>query len=130
MRPILLLALAFFCLGAAADTFIYKWKDDKGVTHFSESPPPNVNAEKVGIKVDRTPTAIAQSQAAAQKSVDDKERIRRAAACKAALAQITMLRSQPLAPVASDNGQHTVARDYRSEAKVSEYQMTMRRNCD
>ena len=33
------------CLGAAAE--VYKWVDEKGVTHYSESPPPDRKATRV-----------------------------------------------------------------------------------
>lgn len=45
----LLLSLALVPLAAAAQT-IYKWVDEKGVTHFSESPPPDGKATKVEVK--------------------------------------------------------------------------------
>lgn len=45
----LLLSLALLPLAATAQT-IYKWVDEKGVTHFSESPPPDGKATKVEVK--------------------------------------------------------------------------------
>lgn len=47
-RPI---ALAFAaCLPALAAAQMYKWVDEKGVTHYSESPPPTGKSETVPIK--------------------------------------------------------------------------------
>ena len=44
-RVFLMLALALAAATAAAQ--IYKWVDEKGVTHYSESPPPDKKATKV-----------------------------------------------------------------------------------
>jgi hypothetical protein len=41
--------LALVALGAMAQP-MYKWVDEKGVTHFSESPPPDGKATKVEVK--------------------------------------------------------------------------------
>jgi hypothetical protein len=43
---LLLLPLAF----AAMPQAMYKWVDDKGVTHYSETPPPDGKAQKVEVK--------------------------------------------------------------------------------
>lgn len=45
----MLLALALIALAAMAQP-MYKWVDEKGVTHFSESPPPDGKATKVEVK--------------------------------------------------------------------------------
>ena len=44
-RIVFLVALALAATTAAAQ--IYKWVDEKGVTHYSESPPPDKKATKV-----------------------------------------------------------------------------------
>jgi len=47
--PVLLFALAATPLAHAQK--MYKWKDEKGVTHFSENPPPDGRqAEKIEVK--------------------------------------------------------------------------------
>jgi len=48
MIRILLVALLLAPLCAAAE--MYKWVDEKGVTHYSESPPPDGKGGKVDIK--------------------------------------------------------------------------------
>jgi len=45
----MLLSLALIPLAAMAQQ-MYKWVDEKGVTHFSESPPPDGKATKVEVK--------------------------------------------------------------------------------
>ena len=44
-----LLVLLLLPFAAAAQT-MYKWVDEKGVTHFSESPPPDGKAAKIEVK--------------------------------------------------------------------------------
>lgn len=48
-RPAFLL-LALLCLGTAGAQ-VYKWKDDKGVTHYSDQPPPPSTPAKVKVEV-------------------------------------------------------------------------------
>jgi hypothetical protein len=53
----LLLVVVLAPLTAAAQA-MYKWVDEKGVTHFSESPPPDGKATKIEVK----PPPAAQSR--------------------------------------------------------------------
>jgi hypothetical protein len=48
MRRIALLSLAMLALGAGAQ--VYKWVDEKGVSHYSEIPPPDGRAAKIDVK--------------------------------------------------------------------------------
>lgn len=54
----LVLVAAFAALGAGAQT-MYKWVDEKGVTHFSETPPPDARMDKKATKV--TPKVVPPS---------------------------------------------------------------------
>ena len=49
MRTLAIAALLALPLAAAAQT-LYKWVDEKGVTHYSETPPPKGAASKVEIR--------------------------------------------------------------------------------
>ncbi len=42
--------LAFLALVAPTAHAVYKWVDEKGVTHYSESPPPDGKAQKIEVK--------------------------------------------------------------------------------
>lgn len=46
----LALALALCCAGTASATEVYRWTDDKGVTHYSDTPPANKNYERVNVR--------------------------------------------------------------------------------
>ncbi|MGO4378306.1 glutaredoxin family protein [Pseudoduganella sp. RAF53_2] len=41
--------LVLLCAAAAAQAQMYKWKDDKGVTHYTDTPPP-ASAKKAEVK--------------------------------------------------------------------------------
>lgn len=47
MNPRLLLALGLLLCAAPSSAQMYKWVDDKGVTHYSESPPPGRKAQQI-----------------------------------------------------------------------------------
>jgi Domain of unknown function (DUF4124) len=130
MRPILFLALALLSLAASAQQ-IWKWTDEKGVIHYSENPPPNVNATKSNIKSDRPTEASVNAAQSAQRAQDDKIKAQRKAACKAGLAQVTAAQSQPRASMIDpNNGQRVYLSDAKSEARAQDARTQMRKNCD
>lgn len=47
MNPRVLLAMGLLLCAAPSSAQMYKWVDDKGVTHYSESPPPGRKAQQV-----------------------------------------------------------------------------------
>ena len=48
-KKILLFALSFFALVAVGAT-LYKWQDDHGVTHYSETPPSDRKAKAISLQ--------------------------------------------------------------------------------
>ena len=63
-----LLALALFVATSAADAAIYKWVDDKGVTHYSEQPPPGKKKpEPVPIRSQPAPATSQGTQGTADR---------------------------------------------------------------
>lgn len=55
MKTIAWIAVAFASLAASLPAAVhagtmYKWVDEKGVTHFSEDPPPDGKAQKIDVK--------------------------------------------------------------------------------
>ena len=67
VRACVLLLLATACSVALADK-VYQWKDAKGVTHYSDSPPPGQQYKDR--RIDRSGAAT-QEVAPAGKSVED-----------------------------------------------------------
>jgi Domain of unknown function (DUF4124) len=128
MKYILFATLAALSLAVSAQQ-IYKWTDDKGVTHYGQTPPANVKATVAGIKVDHAP-ASANAAVAAQRAPEDKAKAQRAAACRSGLAQITAIQSQRQTYQSDGKGNRVVLRDAAAEARVREAQIQMRKNCD
>jgi len=84
MRAAILLAgvLILGIMSSASGEVIYKWIDADGVTHFSEVPPPGVNAERTTVRTRHTnrqalqariDTTAAQNAAAATRKQQEKE---------------------------------------------------------
>lgn len=44
------LAFAVMCLPLVALAQVYKWVDDKGVTHYDASPPPNAKSREIQVR--------------------------------------------------------------------------------
>ena len=57
MNPRLLLAMGLLLCAAPSSAQMYKWVDDKGVTHYSESPPPGRKAQQVQTTPSPSPPA-------------------------------------------------------------------------
>ena len=49
-RLAIVLAALMLSAGRAQAGTMYKWVDEKGVTHFSEDPPPDGKAQKIDVK--------------------------------------------------------------------------------
>lgn len=63
-------ALTICCAGANAQQTVYKWVDEDGVVHFSDSPPDQSNsAETETISIPRSPPAPVSAQPAARPPV-------------------------------------------------------------
>lgn len=84
MRAAVLLTgvLMLGIMSSASGEVIYKWVDNAGVTHFSEAPPPGVNAEPTSIRTRytnrqalqaRLDTTAAQNAAVATRKQHEKE---------------------------------------------------------
>jgi len=134
----LALALLVAALPAAAQT-MYKWVDEKGVTHFSEHPPADAKLEKKASKV--TPKVTPPSSAGAydpnawkskdaearkrgvergqQEQVDARDAAKRAEACERARSRLGML--QTSAPIFRTNpdGSRTYMEDKTREAEIA-----------
>lgn len=61
-KPILILLLACSFVASQAGAAIYKWVDEKGITHYSESPPSSQKAQEVKTAPASTPAGNAKSQ--------------------------------------------------------------------
>jgi hypothetical protein len=86
-----LLVIAFALLAAAAGAAdVYRWVDAEGKVHFSDSPPPGVAAEKLGIKsapTDPTAVDLAESERQVRENHEEADAIVAANAGKEAAAK-------------------------------------------
>ena len=132
------LGMLVAALPAAAQT-MYKWVDEKGVTHFSEHPPADAKNEKKATKV--TPKVIPPSNSGAydpnawkgkeaearkrqvsrgqQEQADAKDAAKQAEACERARGRLSML--QTTAPIFRTNpdGSRTYMEDKTREAEMA-----------
>ena len=95
MRPIFTAALAVFALAIAAPAGaqIYKWKDAKGVTHYSESPPAKGTYTTHAAPTPSAPATQPTATAEANKSADPR--------CNTARGNLAMLQGK--SPVQRDS---------------------------
>jgi hypothetical protein len=140
-RTLLASCIALVGLAAVAPATaqsVYSWKDDKGVTHYSDAPPPKGAVTKREVKAP-TPTttapvtakvepkdakagdAKAEEQAAAAKAQVEKALAIRAANCKTAQGNLAMLSSAT--PVGIDNnGDGKIDTEYNPEQRAQQTQ--------
>jgi hypothetical protein len=69
--PAAALACALALALTAGAESVYKWVDDKGVTHFSQTPPDSSNAQKLEVR--STPASPASDAAAPDAKAQDAE---------------------------------------------------------
>ena len=135
----LALALVFLLPALAAGQTMYKWVDEKGVTHFSQEPPPDAKTEKKATKVTPKVTppsgggaydpnawkskdaearkrGVERGQAAQAEAKDDASR---AEACERARNRLALL--QTTAPIFKTNpdGSRTYMEDKTREAEMA-----------
>lgn len=142
------LAALLAVLPAAAQT-MYKWVDEKGVTHFSQEPPPDAKSEKKAIKVTPKvtppsgggaydPNAWKAKDAEAKKrgvergqqaQADAKDDAQKAQACDRARSRLEFLRH--VGPIFHTNpdGTRTYMEDKAREAEVARAKEVEARAC-
>lgn len=74
MRAIFLLILA--CLWTAASAQVYTWRDASGKVHYSDTPPPGVDAKEMrgGVQTGTTPASEAPGRSMAEQEVQFRKR--------------------------------------------------------
>lgn len=73
MNPRLILSLGLLLCAAPSSAGLYKWVDDKGVTHYSENPPPGRKAQQIQTTPSTSPST-APNPAEPASTWSDKER--------------------------------------------------------
>ncbi len=74
MRAIFLLILA--CVWATASAQVYTWRDASGKVHYSDTPPPGVDAKKMraGTQPGATPASGAPGRSVAEQDMEFRKR--------------------------------------------------------
>ncbi|HEX3098222.1 MAG TPA: DUF4124 domain-containing protein [Usitatibacter sp.] len=72
IRRILVAMLVLACGSAGAA--LYKWVDEKGVTHYTEEPPPDRKATKIEIRKEGPPAKADQPESWKDKEVEFRRR--------------------------------------------------------
>ena len=144
----LALACAFAALGAGAQT-MYKWVDEKGVTHFSEQPPADAKSEQKATKV--TPKVTPPSSGGAydpnawkskeaeakkrsvergqQEQAEAKDAAKRAEQCDRARARVAFLKDVNLLFRTNPDGTRTYLEDKQSDAEIAQAQQVVNETC-
>ena len=134
------------CVPAFAQA-VYTWKDDKGVTHYSDSPPP-AGAKKKNVRTSADPVPSAKpvaevkaadaadaaakpDNAAQQAAAQEQQAKQRDQACKQAQANIAVLNSQAGVTVDRDgDGKADAVLDTKQRAQeVQAMQAVASANC-
>lgn len=143
MRTVLLL----LCLAAfsASGQTMYKWVDEKGVTHFSQDPPPegNKNAQKIEVKPiqsDRPPAdnwrqremeskQMRAKQGAAEEGARQREEAQRGQACRAAQRKADAMRNYARVFRLDEKGERVYYDDKQRESELADAQRDIAKYC-
>lgn len=152
MRSIFWLsALAFACSLSAQAAQVYKWTDDKGVTHFSAQPPEGQKANEVDVKVApqingggsaptyKLPNGAQQpsvSNDAQQQELERKvkaqvreDQAKVQAYCDQSRQNLAQLRNNPRVMVQSGRGETRRLTEEEREQRAAEIQLSIEQNC-
>jgi hypothetical protein len=139
----LLAALVLLPLGAAAQT-MYKWVDDKGVTHYSETAPPDVKAKPVDVtptgkaapasddwrrkeEESRQRKAVKDSQEGEVKRREDADRGRR---CRYAQSELDLMKNSRRVYHLDAKGERVYVDDGDRPVLIEKWTAEVRKNCD
>ncbi|WP_232420198.1 DUF4124 domain-containing protein [Nitrosococcus watsonii] len=150
--PIFLLltfiAMLFMSLAVpiAADS-AYKWVDEKGVTHYSQRPPPDretkkmasppapdklkMPAESLNMRLERLEQEqAARERAAKQQAQEEKQQAARKHNCEAARKNLTLYKGNPRLRIGDSSGNYTRLNEKERHAHITEAKQQIEENCD
>ncbi len=150
MRAVLFALLSSLSFALCAEG-IYKWVDDKGVTHYSESPPDEASgkkATKVDIKApppsdagkvyDWKAKELESRSQGVQKGQEERQKAEaeaklaaeRKQKCRAAMGQVSFYQQQVPVYTLNDRGERVYVEDDDRSKKIEDAQERMRKFCD
>jgi hypothetical protein len=146
LRALLVLFLAAVIPDVAA---VYKWVDEKGVTHYTEEPPPDRKATKVEIKPSAPTSRGADSPddwkqreyefrknrldkekaEATEKQKTERDAAGRRNRCLRARHALDILQSRPVYRI-NERGERVFIEDKERAKETEEWREIARENCD
>jgi len=152
MRPIFWLsALAFACSLSVQAAQVYKWTDDKGVTHFSAQPPDGQKVNEVDVKVApqingggsaptyKMPNGAQQPSVSNDTQQQELERKVKAqvredqakvqAYCDQSRQNLAQLRNNPRVMVQAGRGETRRLTEEERQQRLAETQLSIEQNC-
>ncbi len=145
MRPSVVLLAALLFSSVALSQTMYKWVDEKGVTHFSETPPPDgkADAKKIQVKpvgeekprVDNWKEREQQSRQsrAKQDVADEAQRMKdqqgRAQRCRTAQRQVDIYRNSGVVFQLNDKGERVFLEESQRNSELKRWEEMVRDNC-
>lgn len=137
--PTAILALTVCCAGAAGATEVYRWTDEKGVTHYSDTPPSNTRYERVNVRTGKATSSEAETgtneeaatdaatpPARTQAQVDPAVRAER---CQTARRNLIALRSN-LDVTAEFDGETRALTAEERERQIAQNERVVAANCE
>ena len=145
MIRILLVAALFAAVSASAQT-MYKWVDEKGVTHFSQDPPPDGNkgAQKIEVKPIQSDRAASDNwrqreqeskQLRAKQGVEqarnrEQEEAQRGQRCRAAQRRADAMKNYARVFRLDEKGERVYYDDKQRESELAEAQADISKYCN
>ena len=142
MRHAISLALLLAALSPPSQAAIYKWVDEKGVTHFTEQPPASGQGEKVQPRVYAPATPVApppkkdagtaepKAEQATPKAVMALPPERMAEQCEQARQRLLQLESSPRILYRGEDGEMTRAPEEERQRMMDEERKRIELYCD
>ena len=137
-------AAALLACGIASAGDVYQWKDAKGVTHYSDAPPPKGTAKTRTVTVPPAPPPVARVQPAPASTAVARPAVQapdpalvqalaqqRAVQCKQAQDNLKVLQANAMVAVDKDgDGKNDVVLDTKErEAQTATMQAAIQANC-
>ena len=145
MIRILVVAALFAAVSASAQT-MYKWVDEKGVTHFSQDPPPDGNkgAQKIEVKPIQSDRAASDNwrqreqeskQLRAKQGVEqarnrEQEEAQRGQRCRAAQRRADAMKNYARVFRLDEKGERVYYDDKQRESELAEAQSDIAKYCN
>ena len=136
-------AIALACVASAAGAELYKWVDEKGVTQYSEQPPPDGKAKKVELlptgPVKAAPDWRQQEmelrkrraeKELAEEDARSPESARRRQNCQTARRQLDILKAPRPVYNLNDRGEKVWLEDKDRAAEIERWTEEASRYCD